>query len=335
MPSADSLWQATSASEWQSRYEKQAHPARQTGLSELFEQFMEDGLMHQAESLSATYLRLLLHPLQEMCSHLGQYLRFFSNNSPVASSRLIATSVSRSRLDEVRFLLKQWFELYTRSSVFSSQDPFVCTALVMYHLISLNTLVNFPEIEEFLRQDPPVEPFRQHFNLRMRSLESAGEVYFHCGQVLRLLCLLRRSSRPIWWSAAIYRVALVCFVTSAARVGTGGTHFGVSSLAPTNGEPAMFSINKLPPEDPTIERFLKSREGTPMITKFNGDLATLELPENVLNYCIDVLDEDLCTRLAEGIRNRLVRLIERWIPPDQQRESAAMYPHETADLAFC
>ena len=331
MPSTDSLWKATSADDWQSLYEMHSSTTQHIGLSDLFKRFMEDGLMHQAQNLSAIHLRLLLHPLQGLCSHLGQYLGFLANNSHAASSRFIATAVSRNRLDEVRSLLQQWYILYTHSSVASSQDPAVSTALVMYHLISLGTLVNFPEIEQLLRQNPQSEPFRQHFNLRMRSIESAEELFFHCGQVLRLLCLLRRSSRPIWWPAAIYRVALVCFITSAARL---GTQFGIPSPAPSKRE-SVVSINMLPPEDADITRFLKAREGIPMITKRNGELAPLDLPESVLNHCVDVLDEDLGTRLAEGIRNRLVRLIHRWVSPTQQQEGPPLYMQESGNMAFC
>ena len=331
MPSPDALWQASSAHEWHSLYEKHASTRQLGGLNELFKRFMENGLTEQAPTLSAIHLRLLLHPLQGLCSHLEQFLGFFSNNSPVASSRLVAPSASRSRLDEVRYLLQQWFVLYTRSSVFSSQDPTVSTALVMYHLISLGTLVNLPEIEELLRQDPPSEPFRQHFNLKMRFMEYGQEIYFHCGQVLRLLCLLRRSSRPIWWPAAIYRVALISFITSVAQL---GHRFRDAAPSSSHGDPVV-SLNTLPPEDRNVSQYLIAREGSAAITRRNGDLASLDLPETVLAHCIDVLDEDLGTCLAEGIRNRLARLLERWMTPNQELANKAIYPDGSGDLGFC
>ncbi|KAL9090463.1 MAG: hypothetical protein Q9165_005224 [Trypethelium subeluteriae] len=331
MPSADSLWKAASANDWRSLFETSSSMAQAVGLSDLFQQFMENRLIDQAQDLSAMHLRLLLHPLQGLCSHLGQYLEFFPDNPPVTSSRLATTSASRSQLNDGRYLLQQWFNLYQNSSMVSSKDPAVSTALVMYHLISLSTFVNFPEIEKVLQQSPLSQPFRHHFNLRMRTMESAVDIFFHCGQVLRLLCLLRRSSRPIWWPAAIYRVALICFITSSARL---GMQFSSPNSAPTRDEDG-FSINTLPPEDDAIVRFLAAREGTPMITKRNGELATLDLPESALNHCIDVLDEDLGTRLAEGIRNRLVRLIHRWVSLVPQPEGPVMYPYESGSLAFC
>ncbi|KAI9662808.1 MAG: hypothetical protein M1821_007854 [Bathelium mastoideum] len=331
MPSPDSLWQSTSANDWHSLYEKYGPTAQLGGLNDLFKQFMEDGLLHQAPNLSAIHLRLLLHPLQGLCSHLGQFLQFFSNNSPVATSRLVTSSASRSQLDEVRYLLQQWYVLYTNSSVSCSQDPAVSTALVMYHLMSLGTRVNLPEIEEFLRQTPLTEPFRRNFNLKMRSMEYAEELFFHCGQVLRLLCLLRRSSRPIWWPAAIYRVALICFITSAARL---GHQFGTAAPPTGTDEPAV-SLNTLPPDDPTVTHYLRAREGTAVITRRNGNLAALDSPDTVLRHCVDVLDEDLATRLAEGIRNRLARLLERWLSPNQHIGAKAMYTNESEDLGFC
>jgi hypothetical protein len=331
MPSSDALWKAASASDWSSLYQAQDARAQPVSLSDLFKQFMEDGLLHEGHQLEATHLRLLLHPLQGLCSHLGQYLGFFSSNAPITStSRLIVTSASRTRLDEVRTLLQQWFALYTRSSVASSCDPAVSTALVIYHLLSLSTFTCFQEIEELARQEPGREPFRGHFNLRMRSMESAEEIFFHCGQVLRLLCLLKRTSRPIWWPAAIYRVALICFVTSTARAGSqfGNTTPGSNACGP------LFSINTLPPEDSAVQRYLKSREGTPMLTKRNGTLMPVEMPETVLEHCIEVLEEDLGTRLAEGIRNRLVKFTHRWIYPEQNYDPMQMYPPVTANLVL-
>ncbi|KAF2237023.1 hypothetical protein EV356DRAFT_41876 [Viridothelium virens] len=331
MPSADSLWKAASANDWRSLFDASGSMAQTAGLSDLFQQFMEHRLIDQAQDLSGMHLRLLLQPLQGLCSHLGQYLEFFPDNPPITSSRLATTSASRSQLNDGRYLLQQWFNLYQNSSLVSSKDPAVSTALIMYHLISLSTFVNFPEIEKVLQQSPLSQPFRHHFNLRMRTMESAVDIFFHCGQVLRLLCLLRSGSRPIWWPAAIYRVALICFITSSARL---GMQFSSPNSAPIRDEEG-FSINTLPPEDDAIVRFLAAREGTPMITKRNGELATLDLPESALNHCIDVLDEDLGTRLAEGIRNRLVRLVHRWVSPVPQAEGPVMYPYESGNLAFC
>ncbi|KAI9710331.1 MAG: hypothetical protein M1820_002826 [Bogoriella megaspora] len=315
MPSADVLWQSTSAADWWSLYESGDHITQPPTLNDLFKQFMDDGLLNSARDIPASHLRLLLHPLQGLCSHLGQYLTIFSTNyAATPSSRLIATCTSRTRLDDVRSLLRQWWMLYTRSAVVSSPDPAVSTALVMYHLISLGTLLCVSEVEALLRQDPVSEPFRQHFNLRIRLVESAEEIYFHCGQVLRLLCLLKRSARPIWWPAALYRVALMSFMTSAARA---GSLFGPASPGPSKGDNVL-SINTAPPEDPAIGRFLKLREGIPTITKRDGAVASVDMPETVIEYCIDVLDEDLTTRMAEGIRNRLVRLMQRWMFSDHQ-----------------
>lgn len=84
-----------------------------------------------------------------------------------------------------------------------------------------------------------------------------------------------------------------------------------SELAPAEGD-GPFAIDNLPPDHPSIVRYLKYREGLPMLSKPDGSMVSLEVPETVLTHCIDFIDEDSTMRFTVGIQSKLVSLAERW-----------------------
>ena len=94
LPSVTDLWQARSATEWWNRYEKQqgSSSLSKPSLCELFRTFVEGE--SQNAQLEATELRLLLHPLQGIISHLRQFLRCFNDGKvPGKASRMKTKSL--------------------------------------------------------------------------------------------------------------------------------------------------------------------------------------------------------------------------------------------------
>ena len=114
--------------------------------------------------------------------------------------------------------------------------------------------------------------------------------------------------RPPWWAAAVYRVALILWANSITD----------AEVRPTTRDAAMtdgghpFAIDDLPPEHPCIVRYLKYGDGSPMFSKPDGSMVSLDFPHKVLMHCIDLIEEDSTMRFTAGIQSKLVRLAERW-----------------------
>jgi hypothetical protein len=73
-----------------------------------------------------------------------------------------------------------------------------------------------------------------------------------------------------------------------------------------------FAIDDLTPENEAISRYMKYQEGTPMLSRPDGTLAPIEVPSNVLQHCIEVLDDDSSMRLADGIKRKLRIFMASW-----------------------
>lgn len=175
----------------------------------------------------------------------------------------------------------------------------------MYHLISLNTIICFAEIERLARRDRAQDVFRGFNWLQMCCIEQAEEIFFHCGQILRLIRSMPNAMRPPWWAAAVYRVALTSWVNCIASA---DALFRIDRSTYDN----PFAIDALAPDHPAILRYLKFREGMPMLSKREGSAISLAVPGNILNHCVEILQEESTTRFAAGIKSKLERMAERW-----------------------
>ena len=177
----------------------------------------------------------------------------------------------------------------------------------MYHLISLNTRTSLDSIERFARGEVQCASARQASQwLHMHCVDDAEQVNFHCGQILRLVKSIPDNMRPPWWSGAVYRAALVAWATSMASI---GARLSVDST-PEMDKP--FAIDALGPEDASIAQYLRYKEGVPMLSRRDGTLVGMHVPNHVLQHCISILDGDLAMRATEGIMRKLQSLLDRW-----------------------
>lgn len=311
MPDTEFLWQARSAHEWFNSYQQAygTSPRQSPSLRDLFRRFIDGELLNEHAELSPIQLRLLLHPLQSLVCHLRQFLSCFSEGGNYCkATQAVTKSATRARLEETQCLLQQWYTL-CRRSIQENDNP--CSAvradIIMYHLISLNTMTCFPEIERLARCEFASPPLPQPWR-RLHRGEEVEEIFFHCGQILRVIRSMPERVRPPWWAAAVYRVALITWTNSMAYAEMQLTS---SNLSATKGS-GPFAIDDLPPEHPSIVRYLKYREGLPMFSKPDGSMVSLEVPEQVLRHCIDLIEEDSTMRFTAGIQSKLVRLAERW-----------------------
>ena len=308
MPDMDVLWRAKSSGDWLRAYERAngaSHKPRMT-LCDLFRFFLDGGLSNPNLQLSPIQLRLLLHPLQSLTTHLRQFLRCYPEES---SSRKGAYAINRSalssRFEEIQSLLKQWYTLARRSPSDRPEDCAATSAnLAIYHLISLNTVVCIPDVEQYSSNPKSLQ---SSATLRGSYTDHTEEIFFHCGQILRLIRSTAESVRPPWWPAAIYRAALAAWAMSMANAKARNL---LSSLSREVNHP--FALDTLVPEHPTLVRYLNTGEGQPMFTKSDGTMISLGEPQNILGHCTELLAEEQTTSFKEGIQSKLARLAERW-----------------------
>lgn len=221
-------------------------------------------------------------------------------------ARVLSATVASSRLENMSAIVDQWYTVFRQS--FRDQEGLCWTtiaALIMYHLIALNSITSFSSIEKFARREVSLEGFREPTWLQMRAVDEHEEALFHCGQVWRLIRLMPEPVRPLWWPGALYRASLVAWATCTAIVGT---------RSPVDPSTTRFvALDALTPEDPTIQRFRHKREGVPVLTSSHHLVTSLETPINVINYSVEILQRESTTRLGDGISRKLQHLAERWL----------------------
>ena len=311
MPDCDQLWETDSSAEWQRNVDRASGSQDMPRMSirDLFRFFMDGELANSNACLSLTQLRLLLHPLQSLVIHLQQILSCMPDgNGTRKAPQAMTKSKTLVRLEEVRSLLGHWYSLASRSSrQMTHCSPAMHANLIIYHLVNLNTLVCLPEIEMFARREAKMAQLQPHPILKLDWAENAEQVFFHCGQILRLIRLMPEDVRPPWWPAAAYRAALATWITSMTKARARSL---LSSLGRDTYHP--FAIDSVTPEDPTLVQYLHTGEGQPMLSKGNGTMVSLEIPHNILVHWVDLLSEKCTTRFQDAIRNKLTTLMERW-----------------------
>jgi hypothetical protein len=318
MPDADPLWQAQTASEWSENF-NHVHAfsngfssvgsgARPPSLRDLFRNFLDDEIVIQdiqEVHLTPMHLRLLLHPLQTLVCQYSQLLSCFSDSLTSRSrNRALTAASTRVRLEEVQALLGRWHDLAKRYMKVNPICPMMQANLVMFHLVSMNTVTNFPEIERLARREGIDGSYQQMIWMHNKCLSDVQEAVVHAGQILRLVREMPRGIRPPWWAGAVYRAALVLWTDSLAHN---------ESLSPNHqgqyqSSAATFAVDRLPADHQTIIRYMSRKEGNPTLTKLDGSPVPLDNGFAVLSHCIDVIDEGVSTRFSDGIRAKLDKL---------------------------
>ncbi|KAI1081372.1 hypothetical protein F5B20DRAFT_62501 [Whalleya microplaca] len=318
LPGPELLWMSANADQWmaamQSIYGCTANvnpqllttPSLTPSLYDLFQDFLHDNLSRRQGSLTPYQLRLLLHPLQSLLCHLRQMLSCFSDvlSARHTTSRTVTKASTLVRLEEVQALLQKWYELSITYYKANPACPISKTNLVIYHLISLNAVTNFPEIERLARREGFDGSYWELSLRHKRCIYQREEAIFHCGQVYRLLRSMLIDRRPSWWSVALYRATLILWTDSISRL---DPNFQKREEA---GSPV--AIDQVTPEDPVVIAYLWNSDGIPVLVQRDGSNASLEKPHEVLDYAIKSLDDGISTRLGDGIKRKLVALGNSW-----------------------
>ncbi len=331
LPSPEVLWLAPNSDRWlaaiQQVYGCTANvnpqllntPSSLTpSLFDLFHDFLHDNLSRRQNNLSPQQMRLLLHPLQSLLSHLRQMLSCFSDilSTRRSTNRTVTKASTMIRLEEVQSLLQHWYEL---SMTFYKANPTCAVTrcnLVLYHLISLNAVTSFPEIERLARRDGFDGSYWELGLRHKRCIYQREEAIFHCGQVLRLLRLMPADRRPSWWSAALYRTVLILWTDSVSRLdpnfkradeaaaaaaaAASGSPNGAGPGAQGPPGPVAVAIDHVTPEDPGVIGYLWNGDGVAVLTRRDGATVSLDKPADVLAYGIKTIDEAVSSRFADA-----------------------------------
>ncbi|KAI1639939.1 hypothetical protein F4809DRAFT_20387 [Biscogniauxia mediterranea] len=318
MPGPELLWSAANAEQWmaamQSIYgctvnvnpQLLTTPSLTPSLYDLFQDFLHENLSRRQSSLTPHQLRLLLHPLQSILCHLRQMLSCFSDvlSTRRNTSRTVTKASTMLRLEEVQALLQKWYELSITYAKANSTCAVSKTNLVLYHLISLNAVTNFPEIERLARREGFDGSYWELSLRHKRCIYQREESIFHCGQVCRLLRTMPVDRRPSWWSAALYRATLILWTDSISRL---DPNFQKREDA---GSPV--AVDQVTPEDPAVIAYLWGSDGIPVLVQQGGAVTSLEKPGDVLDYATKMLEDGVSSRLGDGIRRKLIALGNNW-----------------------
>ncbi|KAF2155207.1 transcription factor [Myriangium duriaei CBS 260.36] len=311
LPQCDGLWKARSAGEWSSKMNEMRESQQSTEssfgsqphcLRDLFRRFLDDEMQSIEYPLTAVHLRLLLHPLQSMVCHYSQLMSCFSDSgSSRVKNKTVTASSTRCRVEEVQCLLQRWYGLADAYMKVKPMCGVMQASLVLYHLISLNAVTDFTQVELLARRETFDGTYQSLIWTHKRCISDVGEAVFHCGQVLRVARGMSRQARPSWWAAAIYRATLVLWCDSLINKDDSSTYGSKSGQT--------LAIDALLPDHPSIVRYLNKGEGIPCLSKGDGSSVGMDHGVAVLGHCIEMINDGACNRLQSGICNKLDRLM--------------------------
>lgn len=312
VPSPDATWQATSSKEWAQQLAQSGISSGNSlfrpSLSEHVRCFRETGTLDTPTEITPLILRLLLCHIQNLVSQVRISISSISSGKSFKLVRRTSMVLLSVHLDEAQDLLQKWLTLAKRcASEQPEASPTICAAMILYHFVALNTLVNFPEIERFARGEAADQPSAWK---RPHHFEDTQLIYFHCGQILRIIRSMPGFKRPSWWAGAVYRAALIAWANSMSSPDSDshrGEHAGSSKTT------QVVMLDSLPAEHPLIEAYLTRKEGTPVFSGASGSVLSLEQPGRIIRHCAKLLGPDLWqTTFVRGVRQKLMGLAGRW-----------------------
>lgn len=337
LPGPDILWAAPNSKQWlvsiQSLYgctnNVNPHllttPSLTPSLYDLFQDFLQDNLSHRQSTLCPQQMRLLLHPIQALLCHLRQMLSCFSDilGNRRATGRTVTKASTHQRLEEVQTLLQKWYELAITTAKANPNCSITRGNLALYHLISLNAVTSFSDIERLARKEGFEAGGPTYWELSLqhkKCIYQREEAIFHCGQVLRWLRGLPADRQPNWWSTAIYRVTLILWTDGIGRLdpsfrtsprsSSSASDGCIQAVTPTSS--GKVEVDRAGPEDPAVIAYLWGGDGIVVLTRPDGTHVSLDHPPDVLDLGIKTIENGISTRIGDGIKRKLAKLGGSW-----------------------
>lgn len=315
LPSPEELWQAKTWQEWSNIFDQAyedptslasitSKNSRPMTLKALFKFFLDDGIISKRIELTPLHLRLLLLPIQGVVHQARELLSCFSSKAVVRrGSKNVTAASSRVQLRDASALLRRWFILAERYMWTKTVCPMMQASLILFHLVSLNTIVSLPEIERLARRDE-LEMTDKNF-LHSHCSMDTEEAIVHCGQILRIVRSMSPWVRPPWWAGAVYRVALTLWTVTLLR--RDAVSDAQHQLAASE---YRVPVDVLPPQHAIIAGYLADKKGIPHLTQDDSSPLFLDSPVDVLVHCVGVIASGTATMFTDGLRIKLSRLAQ-------------------------
>ncbi|KAJ5525404.1 hypothetical protein N7494_012054 [Penicillium frequentans] len=312
IPSPDSIWSAKFAKTWiemmLSAYGRVSMPP---SLNDWLYWFSETNEFRSTAHISPITMRLLLCHLQDQIMQLRSNIdRALGRGQTHKCSQHLSVVLFAVQVQEAQEQLHKWHDLTKTQIPNETAFPETATNMILYHLIMLNTMVNFPAIELLARSNHKSEvgnnPPRR-CSQYAHHLEDTTEIYFHCGQVMRQVRSIPEPTRPPWWAGAIYRVALIAWAN-----GLVSTDVANSSHRGDTGTQGRVLLDVLPPSHPSIISYLNHRGGIPAFSDSDNTAVHLDDSVDVIRHCASFLDTEIKTKFTLGIRQKLLTMATRW-----------------------
>lgn len=293
-------------------------------LFDLFQAFLQDNLAQHKSNLGPQQMRLLLHPLQSLLCHLRQMLSCFTDS--FGTGRVTAGTMSKAstsqRMEEVQVLLEKWYKLAKTMLETNPNCSVTKCNMVLYHLISLNAITSFPEIERLARKEGMEAGGPTYWELGLRHkrcIYQREKAIFHCLEVFNLLRSLPADRQPSWWSTALYRATLILWTDGLGRLdpsfkATTSSQLSKEGCSPGSsfvGSRSDVFIKKGTP-DAAMEYLRGDGDATPLLPTADNPLVTLDNPAAVLDVGIKTIGAGVSTRIGDGIRRKLDTLSANW-----------------------
>ncbi|KAJ5611904.1 hypothetical protein N7528_009009 [Penicillium herquei] len=280
-------------------------------LNDWFTWFSGTSDFRSTTYISPITLRLLLCHFQDQCTQLRFNIdRVLGRAQTHKGSQHLPVVLFALQVQEVQEQLRKWHDLNESQITNETPSPETATNMILYHLIMLTTMVNFPEIELLARSNQTIEAgydAPRRCSQYAHHLENTTGIYFHCGQVMRQVRSIPEAARPPWWAGAIYRVALIAWAN-----GTVSANVVNSSHRADMETQTTVLLDVYSPVHPSIVSYLNHQGGIPAFSSSDNTAVCLDESVDVIRHCASFLDTDIKTRFTLGIRQKLLTMANRW-----------------------
>ncbi|KAF7560196.1 hypothetical protein G7046_g3957 [Stylonectria norvegica] len=320
LPDNEDMFLANDVSSWQGALRACDKDSRmlttQPSLRVLFEAFLGDNLTGQRRrDLNQTSLHLLLYPLHSLIHCFCQLRSCVSAGlSPGCFSPVTRRSTDL-RMEELYALLQRWLNLFecysadcsaTRSE-YDPMKPSMVAILITYHLIALDTVTDFKEMER-LAQARLSENTMQQGGSRVvqKCVQDDRKAVFHAGRILYLLRGLPKKSRPPWWPAAVYRITIILWATSVLCGASWMASSNLYVLIDVEEQEGLFDDDDL-----NNTGFLIMHK-TPALTNPTDATKPVMLHDAIrtVETCLLAFQQGATTRFSEGIQRKLRKFLD-------------------------
>ncbi|KAH0498880.1 hypothetical protein TgHK011_006108 [Trichoderma gracile] len=304
-------------------------------LNHLFKDLLQDT---SSGKVPARHLRLLLHPLQALVHQAQRILSFADPNSSSALAQ-----VANSTLLETQRLLRAWYRLAMEAQEETAYMPDADTTLgmILYHLICLNLVASFVDIDRLADRRSIGVGFWQQSLQHERSIYSRQQAIFHCGQALRYLRAVSLDSLPWWWPTAVHRAIMTLWAASILGTGPSQNEEAPPVYSPkefwprdpmdiaseTNlsvaTEPSIIAIDNVAPEDPAFGDADWSERHLLVLSSRDEGVVVLTDGVGILQYGISLINAFPSSVDGEAMVKRLEATGQAW----ERSTDEQMYYH--------